>query len=68
MAAPPDGRPVRAARSPRGRFGSGVGGDLGFVQVLIDRAGADVGDLGAFGEPVDDKRIQVLVVPHRDVD
>jgi hypothetical protein len=38
------------------------------VQVLVNHAGADVGDFGAFGEPVDDERVQILVVPHSDVD
>lgn len=41
---------------------------LGFAQVLVDHAGADVGDFGALGEPVGDKRVQILLVPHRDVD
>lgn len=37
------------------------------MQVLVDHAGADVSDLGAFGEPVDDERVQVLVVLDRDM-
>ena len=51
--------PVAAGFSPRvSRL------KLQLVQVLVDHAGADVSDLGAFDEPVDDERVQVLVVPH----
>jgi len=46
---------------------SDVRGDLGFVQVLVDHAGADVGDFGALREPVDNERVQILVVSHGDV-
>jgi hypothetical protein len=38
------------------------------VQVLVDHAGADVGDFGTLGEPVDDERVQIAVVSHGDVD
>jgi hypothetical protein len=38
------------------------------VQVLVDHAGADVGDFGALGEPVDDECVEILVVPDGDVD
>lgn len=37
------------------------------MQVLVDHAGADVGDFGTLGEPVDDERVQILVVSHGDV-
>ena len=47
---------------------SGVGDDLRLVQVLVDHAGADVGDFGALREPVDNERVQILVVSHGDVD
>jgi hypothetical protein len=35
--------------------------------VLVDDAGADIGDFGSLGEPVDDEAVQALVVGHRDV-
>jgi hypothetical protein len=36
--------------------------------VLVDDAGADVGYLGSFGQLVDDERVEMLIVRHRDVE
>jgi hypothetical protein len=36
--------------------------------VLVDDAGPDVGHLGPFGQPVDDERVELLVVGHGHVE
>src|SRR5580704_12559149 len=56
-------RPHPLGLGPRG----GIGDDGGVAQVLVNDAGADVGHLGPFGEPVDDEGVQMLVVGHGDV-
>src|SRR6201992_2238003 len=48
--------------------GRGLGGELVVADVLVDHAGAHVGDLGALGQPVDDEGVQILVVRHGHVD
>src|ERR1700742_2315374 len=63
VAIPPILSPPRAGipgrgHGPGGRPGRG---DLMIAQMLIDHAGADVGNLAPLGEPVDHKRVQVLV-------
>ncbi|WP_265737594.1 hypothetical protein [Actinacidiphila soli] len=42
--------------------------DAAALDVLVDHRGLYVGDLAAFGEPVDDEGVQAVDVGDRDVD
>src|ERR1700761_5934223 len=61
----PPAVPGRGAGGPGGGLGRA---DLLVADVLVDHAGADVGDLRALGEPVDDEGVQVLIAGHGHVD
>jgi hypothetical protein len=52
----------RSSVSLSGSGGQGCGVDVRIADVLVDDAGADVGDLRSLGQVVDDECVQILVV------